>query len=166
MRRATLFKIKRFGNWGKVLPKFSVTAGIIVSGLRKEADKTADQYLTEVRKAIISQTFPQPLEPLKVSTQRRKGNDLLWIDRGLFVVGLGKIELTRGSFTVKVMAGALDGVPYERGNTMFDIANWMEYGTKGMPARPVFEPVLKQVLELTDGRIKKLQNGLVKLWSV
>jgi hypothetical protein len=44
-----------------------------------------------------------------------------------------------------VVVGVNDSTYYENGQSVLEVSRWMEYGTRRMPSRPLFRPVIRYV---------------------
>lgn len=106
---------------------------------------------------------------LSGSTQSRKGHGKAYYDTGTYLQNI-KI-ITRGT---RIYVGIPKNLADARGVYYADIASMMEYGTKNMPARPLWEPsrkeidrkFVKRVFATSLGKIMLTRHGVTPKFRV
>lgn len=107
-----------------------------LSGLGKEmAEEFADDLKALITRQLIAWV---PLSPKYVKRKRMLGLDpRILIATGRYVSSIQPIAQDDGSYIVSVPNQPLrSGSKY----TLQDLARWLEYGTRNMPARPHWRP--------------------------
>ena len=57
-----------------------------------------------------------------------------------------------------VTVGVREGSRYRNGPEILDVAKWMEFGTRKMPARPLFRPIIRYVRSNIQFFYKRYEN--------
>lgn len=136
---------------------------------KNEINNLAREIVREIKRIIRSQSLTwKPLSPSYVRRKRRLGWDSriliatqqyinairAWVDesqedkdrRRVFigVTGTHTVTINRRAYTV----------------SMVDLANWLEFGTTRMAARPHWRPVMSKFRTEANQRKKQLRNKL------
>ena len=139
-------------------------AGITLQNLAKNINKSAEKELKEsgelVKDIIVKHIDNQDLgwKPLSPITVRIKGSDTIYVDTGLL-----RSNITVRGVKSKVNKSTIfiGGNPWTRhlsGLKMSELMNFMEYGTKYMPPRPLIRPSFNEAKPLV---INKFTRGVV-----
>jgi hypothetical protein len=107
-----------------------------------ELEKMGEQIGGMVRGMIRSHILAQDLGWKKLSdyTVSKKGHPVIYVDSGTYMSSIGVNVEQQGSYDLMISIFP-DGYYEERGKEVSEIAFYMEYGTKDMPARPLWRPV-------------------------
>jgi hypothetical protein len=121
-------------------PKLKMSAmQMALSGVSREM---AEEFADDV-KAILSRQLIAwvPLNREYARRKREMGMDpRILIATGRYVNSIQPIEQKDGSWVVSVPAEPLQG---SNKHTLKDLARWLEYGTRTMPARPHWRPAMQ-----------------------
>lgn len=123
----------------------------------------AKELRRQYKDAIKKQRFINRWKPLSVSYKTYKQEHHLslniWEATGLLLKSISYRRMSRG-----YIVGINPRVRYKNGLKVLDIARMMEYGTRKMPARPLFTPILNQVRKNISRYWKKFlkeEKGIV-----
>lgn len=141
---------RRASEIGTVL--FSILKGDVLPVLKRRAYRYAVELRDLIKQRIREQTFPPPgLAPLSLRYLQKKKR-MGYSTKTL----VASAEYLNSITVIKTPTGAKVGVKNkthapirlnsnQAGIPMFRIAQWLEYGTKYMPARPVWRPAYLQL---------------------
>ena len=142
-RRINALTSYPIGNWDGVI-KFFDKMGI---EMKKKIVKAQWDSMKNLKNIVIGHILAQDLnwEKLSPRTERRKkkNKSLIYIDTELY---LNSIKIWKKGNTTFV--GVKKGIVYKRNSgrvSLERVAIWMEYGTKNMPARPLWTPSIEEV---------------------
>lgn len=106
-------------------------------------------YAHELKRAIQRQTYAwtwDPLSPRYAAHKRRQGLlEGMWSATGLL---MDHIVAWRDPYHGSFIIGPDPKLHYQRGRSwvsIVQVAEWLEYGTRHMPARPLFRPLLRDL---------------------
>lgn len=121
--------VRRYGDWDKCR---RVLVGLDVRIQRevdKEAKKQAQQLAKAIQQGIRSQSFPMaPLSQDYAEQKAAEGKDgRTLIATGRYVNSIGAWKESEGTWRVGIQDSAME-----------QLGQWLEYGTRNMPARPHF----------------------------
>lgn len=145
-----------FGDWGRLglwfrKVKFRATS----SGFEDDFTQIGLWVKRRIEEHIDNQSLPW--EPLKLSTRTRKGHGKVYLDSGEFRRSLDLQVKKTGTFSMEVSVMPR-GDHKGSGMSMQQLASYMEYGTPGMAARPIWRPVLMELEQ--SGIIRKELSSL------
>lgn len=126
------------GDWGRASQIFARMSKPEVAKKRLDAEMRdfAEDTLKEVVKFIESQ--PSDWVPLAPYTVKKKGSATMLIDTGEYLANLKVVNPEQFHYFV----GAVSGEPHgSSGLDMATLADYLEFGTRKMPARPHFRPI-------------------------
>lgn len=86
--------------------------------------------------------------PLAPITIRRKGHPQVYVETGKFLASI-RVEIVKKSSGILEVQIAPEGVN-DQGVSYTDIANWLEYGTSRIPARPLWRPIMSRIPRLKE----------------
>lgn len=115
---------------------------VMRGGHMPQMEKMAEQIGGMVRGTIRRHIMAQDLgwKKLAESTVEKKGHPIVYVDSGTYMSSIG-LEVERmGDFDL-VVSIFPDGYYEDKGKDVSEIAFYMEYGTRHMPARPLWRPV-------------------------
>jgi hypothetical protein len=88
-----------------------------------------------------------PWAPLAPITIKKKGFSDIYIEKGDYMVNIvTELEKRKSRTILRVGPSKLIA---RKGLTFQELATYLEYGTSRMPARPVWNPVFREVKKLT-----------------
>lgn len=126
--------IQLIGEWQKASSMFS---RIMQTGrIRREMDAEMKDFADETTAQIKAYIESHPGPALAPYTVAKKGHARILIDTGKYI---GSIK-TEKVGEMEYFSGALSSDSHER-LSMSTLAEYLEYGTSRMPARPHFRPV-------------------------
>lgn len=110
--------------------------------LREEFSKyMAGEISKLVVKAIDSQKYSKswvPLNPSYKEWKRKKGlSTKIWEATGYL-----KLNIGYNVHTKYIEVGIHPTAKYKNGQSVLQVARWLEYGTKNMPERPLFRTII------------------------
>lgn len=119
-------------------PKMGLTRDMSITNVNQEmAQEFADDLKEIIERQLIAWV---PLSSGYTRRKRMLGLDpRILIATGRYVNSIQPIEQPDGSWVVSVPDEPLGG---KSKYTLKDLARWLEYGTKTMPARPHWRPAL------------------------
>jgi HK97 gp10 family phage protein len=155
-------KIKETPNTYK-LPRLAGNIFNILKNKEKEYGREfADEFLKALKENIRENKFADRLPALSPITIERKGHKTHWLDRGELVDGFEKREETSGSW-LKFVVGAFDDVYHYNGVPMATLAKFLEFGTRHIPARPIFALTAQQFKDKTERVLsKKMEKDITR----
>jgi hypothetical protein len=127
------------GDWQEF---YSWCNWLISGSYMPRLEKMAEQIGSVVRATLRQHILAQDLgwQKLAESTKARKGHPIIYIGSGVYMNSIG-LEVAKQSDTDISVRIFPDGYYEDRGKNVDEIAFYMEYGTKNMPARPLWRPV-------------------------
>jgi len=134
-----------FGDWSKIKDKIFILEHSVNKKGKTLLRELGRKYLDTVKEHIDKRDLSLPA--LSPATIERKGHDRILDDTGKFKRKLKLVALTNRSHDIKIGAGAFEDVAYDTEKNMYDLARWIENGTKNQPARPIFRITLKEIME-------------------
>lgn len=117
----------------------------------------ANQIATLLVKAIDDQRYKSKWKPLSESYQEWKKvkglSPKIWEATGLL-----KMSIDYDDVDDIIYVGIDPLLHYDNGQNILQVARWLEYGTKNIPERPLFRPILQYV----RGNIKFFYNKFLR----
>lgn len=142
-RRTALIQIQRIGNWNEVVRFF----GELAPNIGVTAVLAQKQIARKLKKIVVGHLVAQDLgwEPLSESTLKlkTKNADLILIETEKY---LNSIKITDNG--KRIMVGVPTNIFYQRTGQVVQVsrvAAWQEYGTKKIPARPLWGPSIEEL---------------------
>jgi len=147
--------IKAFHDLQRYLPKY----------IEKVITRFAGTFRRNVYRAIVKSAgwASKAWQPLSARYVSAKGHGRFWYRTGFFqrnlqananVLRLKNYSGTPGEIQYNLLEGLVKFVWYPKNKSYpvstYDVFNWMEYGTKRMPARPVINPAFWRTLQMVD----------------
>lgn len=122
--------------------KIGYSSKYVEPELRIEFSKYMAKEISKlVVEAIDSQKYKKswaPLNPGYVAWKRKKGlSTNIWESTGYL-----KLNIGYNIHTKYIELGVNPSAKYKGGNSVLQVARWLEYGTKKMPERPLFRPII------------------------
>jgi len=116
-----------------------------------ELEKMGEQIGGLVRGTLRRHITAQDLGWKKLSdhTIQKKGHPVVYVDSGTYVSSIG-VEVQKQNTYDLTISIFPDGYYEERGKEIAEIAFYMEYGTKDMPARPLWRPVYEATRNMEE----------------
>lgn len=142
--------VNKIGDWGKVTK--------IVSSLKKTFEKVRLRHLTWIKDEAVSiikaHIDAQDLNWEALSNEYRKAKQKEGFDGDIYKRTGRFIESIEGRLVDResVFVGIKNGARSQDGEDLAMIAAVLEYGSRGknIPARPLWEPSMEEVLELWE----------------
>ena len=144
--------LTRTGNWEYVIASLTRTIPQeVMSSAVWGQRKAAEQLVKIVKNHIMRQDLPWTPKKNPSSS----GSWRLYIDTGQYLSSVETWQKNGIRFVgIKPHKHHKDGVPVS------DIAVWMEYGTKHMPARPLWGPSLEDLGG--EKGVKRIIEGVIR----
>jgi hypothetical protein len=132
-------KIKLVGKWGLAKNAIATLPESIQRSYRAGQEKYAKKLVKTVKDHIKNQDLNW--QPLAESTKKRKGHDTILIDTKAYIESV-QIYTQNKSVQVGVKRGLVNP---KSGIEISRYASLNEYGSDKKPARPVWEPSIKEL---------------------
>lgn len=153
-----------YGDWQSVQPKIKATAPVLTKGLVDAVYKAGEEYIQKVKDHIDNQDLG--MFPLMLATILKKQDhkEDWWVETGKFKDKLSINKYYKGMKTTSIIAGAIGRNKYKQNVTMYQLASWLEYGTKNIVGRPLFTMTLmemkpEEILKNVEGKIELIWNS-------
>lgn len=130
--------IRAVGDWRGANAMFRNFSRDIKRAFKSSQENVAKKLLRKVKGHLKKQDLGWV--PLSQKTIDRKGHAIALIDSGAYY---RSIKFWQVSYTVYV--GVRRGVLNSDGNEIARIAVWQEYGTRYIPARPLWRPSIEEI---------------------
>lgn len=140
----------KIGPWAQVGAWFhAVKLGLFMDRYEKDFQALAAAVRDKVQDHIRNQDLGWA--PLSASTVARKGFAEIYVETFTFVESV-KAQVSRGGrFSIHLKVAPTGGHG-PSGLSMSVLASMLEFGTKKMPARPVWRPVMSEVRGMPEYR--------------
>jgi HK97 gp10 family phage protein len=149
------------GNWnfiGETSQRLSRNEG---PTREKVSSEMSDLYLIAIRDLINSNGEGENWQiTTKWANKKVKLNegDKIYIATGTFLSKLRKVKLSNGAYA----AGAFSSDQYDEKLNMAQLAFYLEFGTRDMPARPLFRPAFQKIKDPATRRMLEEITKTVK----
>ena len=151
-----------YGDW----QKFQLWVAWLRNGghiplVKQWMDELGKQIEQKIGEHILFQDIDW--EPLAASTIAKKGHDRIYMDTGKYISSLTHNVTVSGKFDVTLTVFLKNDYP-DRGEAVATIAKYLEFGTKRMPARPLWRPVTNELPDLDAMKNFPLE-GILGIWG-